>query len=85
MGWKKWPSWVKGGVIGVIFYIILFIITFASCFETGIGGLCKNKIFELLVSPGSVIQLPFNILFDSIIYFLLGALIGWLVGKFRKK
>ena len=90
MKWKNLPSWTKGGVIAIcietLFVVLYFIV------ENG-GG----NIFDwLLVIP----QLPFafgamfmggtkDVIIGFIeqyaLYFLVGALIGWLNEKSKSK
>ncbi|MBI2558573.1 hypothetical protein HYW20_04575 [Candidatus Woesearchaeota archaeon] len=89
MGWKDWPYWLKGGVIVLGIYLIatLSLLPFG---ETG-----GNPRFPLWLVPslfplfilieilGDVQINPYII--SPIFYFLIGSLIGWIVGKFKSK
>lgn len=101
MNWKNLPSWLKGGIIGLIPILIVmladFIFTcnfgthsefcglftiFAS-FPLYIITISKYGIFPYGDVPTLVvIILP---LLSLVMYFLVGALIGWIVGKFKSK
>ncbi len=99
MGWKDWPSWVKGGVIGLITGTILsipFYFVFVLCV---IGG--GNTSFCKLMSAPFVIpyHLSSNLFgvrllssgFGLLVFLfviqisILGAIIGLIVGKIRNK
>ena len=107
MGWKDLPSWLKGGIIGIVLFFIgilniyLFdnrIPTFLSIILglSLIPGLLLKLFFidRILISifsltcdnfkihcPSYIDILSFIILF--FIYFLVSALIGWIVGKIK--
>ncbi len=87
MGWSDWPYWLKGGVILSALGGILIISYFFYL-------LTKISFF---VIPGLIPVLTFYVVYDlipnwviawiltPIIYFLLGALIGWLYGKYKER
>ncbi len=56
MGWKNWPSWLKGGVIGVFLVVIYAFIFYIS-------GIFKSENL-LLIFTGYLISLP-----NAIFYF----------------
>ena len=98
MGWKNWPAWLKGGVIGGLAYLVIIIIS----------GLMK---FPYLSYPASLLSKPLLVFCASssgcsgehclgaVIYcglittipvsiilgFVIGALIGLIVRKIRSR
>ena len=99
MGWKQWPSWVKGGVIGVssiIFCVVLYFIIWAypkimslpvlGSFFTLLGMLVAALFSPYLSYQDSFLHFPLpNAIIWTVISFLLGALLGWIVGKIKVK
>lgn len=92
MIFKKWPYWVKGGIIvSVIYLIILLILKIIPCDSSGyLGGSCLGLSILLLVllSPASgvlnLIGLENNNLYlvgllAFIAYFIIGAFIGSII------
>ncbi|MDO8467561.1 MAG: hypothetical protein Q7S56_01270 [Nanoarchaeota archaeon] len=84
MGWKDWPSWLKGGVIGLIVSIpftILFVLSLMQCSFTP-TGVCKIilEIHNLMPYYGGYEAYILPIIFIT----LIGAFISWLIGKFKK-
>ncbi|MBI2631989.1 hypothetical protein HYW75_03225 [Candidatus Pacearchaeota archaeon] len=89
MGWKNWPYWLKGGVIGIIFiYLILLLGIF--------NILNENSFLYILLLPALVVFFYFPYTFNlggyewqfitySIYGLIIGALIGWIYGKIKKK
>ena len=99
MGWKNWSYLIKGGFIGAsigviylllawfqaipIFTILLTISIMASCgsgetsSSVGLLGNCQwaSKYFIMFII----------VILTLIVFFGVGALIGWLVGKIKKK
>lgn len=100
MGWKDWSYWLKGGVIALIIQILFFLIDSlnGSFLDTRIslpliiiwilmGSLnlsfgCYNKGVITLSNCTSYIIVSF--ILNLLLYFLVGALIGWIIGKVRK-
>jgi len=96
MGWKNWPSWLKGGVIGITLYVLIGIFIWFLEGKMDAGGMRGFFSFIYFLTPGLFI---FGYNFDgpivpiytlSIIlsiasYFLVGALIGWIIGKLKSK
>lgn len=90
MGWKNWPGWVKGGVIIDIIYIILFLIFIRG--EPLNLIILEFPAFPILMllpfigvelSGGSGLAFLFLILL--IYYFILGAIIGYIIGRIKQK
>ena len=84
MSWKEWPSWLKGGIIGLIIFVSINIIAFLlSLLATDVGGgiififtsyFPAGYIFSFLATSLSGF---INILvINALIYFIVGALIG---------
>jgi len=92
--WKKLEYWKKGGVIGLIVGIILGTSTIL-CALSNFGEGCLplivfwlfwfpfEKIFEKI--PGSIAYAIFGYGFFIIEYAIVGALIGFIISKIRKK
>jgi predicted neutral ceramidase superfamily lipid hydrolase len=92
-------AWLKGGLIMAGTYLAISVISLIGALmssgESQLGwifalmsvypiGLIYRLLFGLSVST----TLPFMItliLVNSIIYFVLGAIIGWIVGKIRNR
>ncbi len=90
MGWKQWPYWMKGGfsIIGIL--IILLIIP-DIIFPVG-GEVSYSMMTWFLISSPVRFILDNIGLRDSnstimniIFYFLLGALIGFIISKIKQK
>ena len=92
MGWKNLASWLRGGVIGVLVYIVATLICWL------IGAIIGASAFVTMPSlPGLFAFNPevqathawWNLMrfisITTLIYFLLGAIIGWIIGKIKSK
>ena len=92
MGWKNWPYWLKGGVIGGGIYIIWYIIQIGyttltanirnpwinlPIYYTSFPVTSLNNYF---MSLGFYYLMPFLLL---IYYFLLGAIIGFIIDRIK--
>lgn len=115
MSWKEWPSWLKGGVIGTIIFILLIlfslILSYLHSFFYNNGINSISFIIELLqIFIGTIGIYPIFFISNLthldkyligsgepllglsmiggivglLIYFITGAIIGALIGKFRK-
>ncbi|MBM3256921.1 MAG: hypothetical protein FJY98_01155 [Candidatus Liptonbacteria bacterium] len=96
MTWKKWPYWLRGGVIGGVIALISSILTHICEFQ-GIGLDCVLVGFPWLVlTPIFLWQLPFfnfalitlyplTILIGIGIYFFLGSFVGNIIGYIKKR
>ncbi|MEK6932310.1 MAG: hypothetical protein AABW56_00765 [Nanoarchaeota archaeon] len=98
MGWKDWPSWLKGGVIlALIDFVILLIpiikylgdpnyygesLAFFLIFTNPLSFMLSD-LFEINLMK--FLGLLGYALFGIIFYFIIGALIGWIVGKIRNR
>ena len=67
-------TWLRGGVIGVIIGILILGLT-----PLRIGWTIISTSFPKLANTSVMI------VSGLIFYFLIGTLIGWLIGKFKQK
>jgi len=85
MGWKDLPYWLKGGIIGSIFSIILFILLIGLIASmppmlwgaSGIEFLTRNPVAWVLLLIILAILL--------FVFFAAGAVIGLVVIKIKSK
>jgi len=77
MSWKNWPAWLKGGVIGIIFFIIVLlsyiifnIFTGTTC-ATDQGAIDNCGVQPVLLwgIPEQIILLPVNLLAGVLQYY----------------
>ena len=94
MGFKQLSYWLKGGIIGVCFYILVsLILSPFDHFGIIIALLSPGIwIYELFVSIlGHGIKIDANlksfifILLSIIGWFIIGSLIGLIMGKIKRK
>ena len=94
MGWKEWPSWLKGGLITTILFGIPLI--FSEIYRRGswemVGSLSfMDQVYLTLHKlPANIIPLPIRsraiyLILALLIYFLIGAIIGFIYGKIKSK
>lgn len=74
MGWKDWPYWLKGGIIGGG---IGFVLSLLSSFSIIIRG--------LVFGGWPDIELIWFDLLLILSTFIVGAVIGWIYGKIKSK
>jgi hypothetical protein len=88
MFWKRMPYWLLGGIVGAILGIPLALLTIGF----SLGGVnipiyyqIANSIFKLGVDVGNKSGAP--ILFSTFIIFnfLIGAIIGYIVGNIKNR
>jgi len=96
MGFKNWPSWVKGGIGGLVTYIII-LISQIFCFSDstpnflcGDPGLIWNlTLFQSgffgLVSISDPNTEILSMVISFMIYIFVGSIIGWIIGKLKSK
>ncbi|MDO8467710.1 MAG: hypothetical protein Q7S56_02070 [Nanoarchaeota archaeon] len=89
MGWGDWPAWVKGAIIGfcvpLIFYYIPYYLIFRNL--SSYWGEAMSSIEMTLAIPVLIINfiIPTNSEISAfIIYTIIGAIIGWIVGKINR-
>jgi len=88
-------AWIKGGLIGLGIVFMGFILSYICNFAIAmngqglcgfIGAIIAVPYSVLLLFSSDLIQMKFlNVYFiPQITGFLIGALIGWLIGKFKR-
>lgn len=96
MRWKNWPSWVKGGIIGIIIAIILslIVILFGEydnliTFLIGFGIFTINFWLAILINCNIescfISDLYIFMIVFIIEFYVVGSIIGLLIGKLRKR
>jgi hypothetical protein len=94
MGWKKFPTWLKGGIIlGVIslLYSIFFNIALQLGFVLPLFFFMEwpMRLASLLFGWGDLIMgwrgYFASLVFMPILYFIIGAIVGWIIGKIKSK
>ena len=87
MFWKRWPYWVKGGVIMLILFFLPMILLGKYLGWEVLEGSWQFDVYRLL----NEIPLLFgastfgNRISGFVGYFVIGAFLGWLYGKIKKK
>ena len=97
MGWKNWPAWLKGGIICLFLYGAITLILLPFGYPSGCQWLCfPYWIIPTFIGSG-LISYPFSMLTGSdlwdefgligaiVFYFIIGAIIGWIVGKVKNR
>jgi len=94
MGWKNWPSWLKGGIIFSIIYIVLFLTLF-KIDDFGIitfvfsPGLWLYGLYVLITGYGigmdANLKYTLFVIISILCWFIIGVIIGWIVGKIRNR
>lgn len=90
--WRKLPTWLRGGIIGIILYWLLFFLAFVlvSLFKV------DPNVIYIMSAPFYYLFALFNFsefiyavigtfVGSPLIFGLVGVLIGLLVNKFRKR
>ena len=87
--WKKWSYWLRGGVIGLAVYILLVLSNISPVVK--LFAEIQQSVANIFLSstPTFAQMLRFAYLFSFVIapliWFGIGALIGWIVGKVKGK
>lgn len=83
----NWPKWLKGGLVLTIIYFILAGLTFFGGFLFLLFITFPGYLFFGLSGSfrfdGAIEFIP-SIILSVIIYFIVGALLGWIYGKIKK-
>jgi hypothetical protein len=90
MGWKKLPSWTKGGIISIILIVILFFIILLlpiKCDKFQGGVTCGSPVALNWVGGSLTLLLyhPINIFYCIISIIIIGAIIGWIYGAIKNR
>ncbi len=88
MGWRDWPSWLKGGIIIELTYIILTL--WIIIYSLLCGDACRLAIITITLPSLYIINNIWGILIANLIFWfaigaLIGALISWIYGKIKNK
>ncbi len=90
MGWKKWPYWLKGGVLIAGIHLLFILILIILRIDMGFYNVWNLLIFFDSAIAWTVCGDNCNaflniviIIFGTMIYFILGVLIGGLVRKIK--
>lgn len=92
MAWKDWSYWLKGGIIGFLILVLLFVIDifikpFTMCF-----GNCDNLPQLLLIIQSIIDSLGARAFSGNLqhwittilSYCIIGSIIGFIYGKIKK-
>jgi len=93
MGWKNLPRWLKGASVFLVLFFIVYILTFIK-FPERISVILEiiilyssipMQLFRTAVPVMSYKPFVFNFIAGMLIYLIIGALVGWIVGKLRSR
>ena len=92
MNWKNLSYWLRGGIISFILFLILLILSFISP-RSDMGNIFHWVLLGLGLPAYILARFiplgfgPFSSFFVLIIpySFVIGAIIGWIVGKIKSK
>lgn len=84
---KKLPSWLKGGLTGVIIDVILIVFAFLFSSPADADTLALNLVqYPLTFFTGSIFNNNFILVVGGlIVYFIIGAIIGWIIRRLKNK
>ena len=92
MGWKNWPYWLRGGIIGLIIEVLAYPVFFLCL--SNYDYICLIFLFpssfigplvELTDSIGPQITMSTFLIINAIIVIILGIVIGWVIGKIKSR
>ena len=87
MSWKNWPTWLKGGAIGLLFSLavsLLALAYFAFCYnDVMVPSYCPSISF--LGYPQIVLFFLNSYYLNYLFYILVGIVIGYLIDKFKNR
>ncbi len=91
MGWKDWSYWLKGGVIGLVIYLLIATVSSIAWSDkliipfVSFSGLIFNNFLAPLLGNGFLTESISIIILSLIFYFISGSIIGWLYGKIKNR
>ncbi len=98
MGWGNLRSWVKGGIIGALagLIILLSLIMLMKLFFIGDNfalylfptiffGLMGMTMQYTSPSANQIVQFVFLVILAFVPYFIIGSIVGWIIGKIKKE
>ena len=77
-------AWLKGGLIGISIYIIYIVIQFFIPVSSDVSGSKGLLAFALGFGFGGYLFI-IGLLITVLIFFAVGALIGWIIAKVKSK
>ena len=89
MGFKEWPYWLKGGMIGLFIGLIGFVFGgwFGIAFILALG--CNPKDTALFAAPFCQMNIPLAVILVGMILLFLGfvfwSILGFIYGKIKNK
>ena len=77
MGWKNWPDWLKGGIfgLGILTIIIGLIFLGISSTPDDHDVALTSLIFLEILLPFKFLNSILDLVFNAILYFIIGAII----------
>jgi VIT1/CCC1 family predicted Fe2+/Mn2+ transporter len=98
MIWKDWPYWLKGGIVATLIPILVFVVNLVIDVLVPPKGETFLFFFLIVATPALPIfnaffksSIPYNITYIIfvvailVMYFIVGSVIGWIVGKRKTK
>jgi hypothetical protein len=84
---KNWPHWLKGGVAGIIFIIILYIYLLFTPWLPNCPRCLSHRGFDAFVFNIGRLTFEEVLIFIGIviIFFGTGSILGWFYGKVKSK
>lgn len=86
MNWKNQPYWEKGGKLTLLVASTCLILLFLEIAPSWLY-LVLYPVVPILYIIGfdDVLGIIFGVIIILFIYFLIGAILGWLYGKFKNR
>ena len=100
MGWKNWSYWLKGGIIGLVIFLIITVLFQLLTSSISVVP-TRSNLFVYFLMPGIIsalmwcgdcqakggepIMISMMVVISIITYFLIGAIIGYIYGKIKNK
>jgi len=75
MGWKDFGYWIKGGVIGLVLFLIFYIIGFF------VSGISFSTYLAVTFSPSEAFTIITYVILA--VFIVIGMVIGWIYGKIK--
>ncbi len=97
MGWKNWPSWLRGMIIGLgaglLFYIFSYNIggeyaenlAFIITVYFSLIGVCGPNYKPCSEEFISLLLITISFILTILLFSLIGTIIGWIYGKIKSK
>ena len=79
MNWKYWPYWVKGGIIGLLVFLIPVFLLFLLVPSS--SGCNVSAVDGSSYCPAAYVDVLWDLFYVASSFFITGGVIGWLYGK----